>query len=75
METSPLICYANQWTSFRMIRTSVMKELRVALSYNENHHMFNCSKCQFQVCEQSMYIGANILIKLIQLVVIFSYLY
>ena len=30
-ETSPLICRANQWTSFYMIGTSVMKELRYAL--------------------------------------------
>ena len=27
IETSPLICRANQWTGFYMIRTSVMKEL------------------------------------------------
>ena len=27
VETSPLICSANQWTGFYMIRTSVMKEL------------------------------------------------
>ena len=27
LETSPLICRANQWTDFYMIRTSVMKEL------------------------------------------------
>ena len=27
METSPLICGANQWTAFYMITTSVMKEL------------------------------------------------
>ena len=27
IETSPLICKANQWTGFYMIRTSVMKEL------------------------------------------------
>ena len=28
IETSPLICSANQWTGFYMIGTSVMKELR-----------------------------------------------
>ena len=28
METSPLICLANQWTSFYMIGISVMEELR-----------------------------------------------
>ena len=27
METSPFICRANQWTSFYMIGTSVMKKL------------------------------------------------
>ena len=27
IETSPLICRANQWTSFYMITVSVMKEL------------------------------------------------
>ena len=27
MEISPLICFANQWTGFYMIGTSVMKEL------------------------------------------------
>ena len=27
METSSLICSANQWTGFYMIETSVMKEL------------------------------------------------
>ena len=29
METSPLICSANQWTGFYMIGTSVMKELKL----------------------------------------------
>ena len=29
IETSPLICRANQWTGFYMIGTSVMKELKV----------------------------------------------
>ena len=28
IETSPLICRANQWTSFYMIGTSVMKEIK-----------------------------------------------
>ena len=27
METSPLICRANQWTGFYMITASVLKEL------------------------------------------------
>ena len=29
MKTSPLICRANQWTGFYMIRTSVMKGLKI----------------------------------------------
>ena len=29
IETSPLICSANQWADFCMIETSVMKELMV----------------------------------------------
>ena len=29
METSPLICRANQWTGFYMITASVMKDLKV----------------------------------------------
>ena len=28
METSPLICCANQWTGFYMVSASVMKELK-----------------------------------------------
>ena len=28
IETSPLICKANQWSGFYMVRASVMKELR-----------------------------------------------
>ena len=31
METSPLICRANQWAGFYMIGTSVMKELKYIL--------------------------------------------
>ena len=27
IETSPLICFANQWTGFYMISATVMKEL------------------------------------------------
>ena len=30
METSPLICSANQWTGFCMIGTAVMKELTLS---------------------------------------------
>ena len=31
IETSPLICFVNQWTGFYMITTSVMKELILIL--------------------------------------------
>ena len=39
IETSPLICCANQWTGFCMIGTSVMKELSsyCALGYWSSH--------------------------------------
>ena len=30
METSPLICRADQWNGFYMIGTSVMKELKLS---------------------------------------------
>ena len=33
IETSPLICCANQWTNFYMIKTSVMKELKQPYDY------------------------------------------
>ena len=36
IETSPLICSANQWTGFYMIGTSVMKELNWLTPSNEN---------------------------------------
>ena len=29
METSPLICFVNQWTGFYMTETSVIKELNL----------------------------------------------
>ena len=36
IETSPLICRADQWTSFYMITTSVMKDLKeISLFYRE----------------------------------------
>ena len=31
IESSPLICYASQWTGFNMLGTSVMKELNLFL--------------------------------------------
>ena len=43
METSPLICRANQWTGFFMTGNSVMKDLN---THKENLVMFNheCKK-------------------------------
>ena len=35
IETSPLICFVNQWTGFYMITTSVMKEL-ILILFNTN---------------------------------------
>ena len=34
METSPLICYENQWTDFYMIGTSILKELKLRMLSN-----------------------------------------
>ena len=31
METSPLICFVNQWIDFYMIGTSIMKELKLEI--------------------------------------------
>ena len=38
IETSPLICSANQWTGFYMITASVMKELKYNLRRHLNLH-------------------------------------
>ena len=35
IETSPLICIANQWTGFYMIGASVMKELNLSCIQDE----------------------------------------
>ena len=35
METSPLICLANQWTGFYMISASDVKGLNFAQSFSE----------------------------------------
>ena len=54
METSPLICRANQWTGFYMISASVMKGLIYSLIY-------------FRITEYSSvldYIGKRCLLKL-----------
>ena len=36
METSPLICAPDQWTSFYMIGTSAMKELILEVQYGDD---------------------------------------
>ena len=38
IETTPLICYVNQWTGFYMIGTSAMKELKTQLSFKPRLH-------------------------------------
>ena len=37
IETSPLVCRANQWAGFYMIMASVMKELKKDLIINDTH--------------------------------------
>ena len=49
IETSPVICGANQWTGFYMIGNSVMKELK---NDNECRHIRN-----FQGSFVDLYIG------------------
>ena len=36
MDTSPMICIANQWTGFYLIGATVMKELIKAVSFSQN---------------------------------------
>ena len=43
METSPLVCRANEWTGFYMILTSIMKELKVHSCIFENLLIRFCS--------------------------------
>ena len=40
IETSPLICRANQWTGFHMITASVMKELKHLFKKVANNTFF-----------------------------------
>ena len=37
METSPLVCFASQWTGFYMMGTSVMKQLKIAAVLKINY--------------------------------------
>ena len=50
IETSPLICFANQWTGFYMISASVVKELMVFLETCELIKM--CEKVSEKVSEK-----------------------
>ena len=45
METSLLICGANQWISFYMIGTSVMKELRTLYTLENRSSKFGIRFC------------------------------
>ena len=42
IETSPLICSANQWTGFYMIWTSVVKELIILSFFGHTTHITTC---------------------------------
>ena len=44
VETSPLICPANQWTGFYMVTASVMKELMPHLIVNTSFLFFTLGK-------------------------------
>ena len=46
IETTPLICYVNQWTCFYMIGTSAMKELMTQLSFKPR---LQCRQVALQV--------------------------
>ena len=41
VETSSLICRANQWTGFYMIGTSVMKELKKHFTISSHDKLFH----------------------------------
>ena len=51
IETSTLICRANQWTGFHIIETSVMKELNLKCSQDSDKHLkwraFTAQKMKF----------------------------
>ena len=49
IETSPLICSANQWTGFYTIMASVMKELNICFLHIYHLPYFSCSKKIFSV--------------------------
>ena len=49
IETSPLICSANQWTDFYMLTTSVMKELNQFVSFSFGQLQFKISNCTLKL--------------------------
>ena len=55
METSPLICRANQWTGFYMVTASVMKDLKVtsAIKHENKHKLLR--KPLFMLTEFTFY--------------------
>ena len=46
IETSPLICYANQWNGFCMITASVLKEL-ISMKKDAEHTSVNTVRATF----------------------------
>ena len=49
METSTIICFANQWTSFYTIGTSAMKELRTYLTRRKTKRQRYSTKGAFEI--------------------------
>ena len=49
IETSPLVCRANQWTDFYMIGTSIMKELYTVAKHSIldvcGSPVYHCGRC------------------------------
>ena len=50
METSPLICRANQWTGFYMLTASVMIELILEAKFGDDPIEFQVAKIIIQKC-------------------------
>ena len=54
IETSQLICSANQLTGFYMIGTLVVKGLKLVLMFCSTQLTFTCSKSKMQTPEQGV---------------------
>ena len=54
IETSQLICSANQLTGFYMIGTLVVKGLKLVLMFYSTQLTFTCSKSKMQTPEQGV---------------------